>query len=357
MLPCALKAMVFTFLYITVSAMLIELNKRLTGAGGSFPFPLTLGVMHQLMTWLLSWLLYLACPSLFPGVKSAMKNSPVSIWLWFIPIGACVAGSLLLSNMAYVYCSMPFIQMLMVGNVMLTFIASVSLGVESFSWAGFIMIAITFGGGVIAAAGDVRFSILGLVIQIGSQCCEVSKIMGQNLLMWGKNHGLILPRLDPLSVVFFLAPVAFVFAAALSMLWAIHSGHNEGDSVFIWTHGAAVWHMIVASSILAFCLNVIITFMIFAVSATGFALAGIAKDIVIMFSSILFLHEAATRKQLVGSFLVFVGIMHYCMLKIHSDCFEEGQVLSGFKRVYRCLYHGFDSSEMERKKLLSERTP
>merc|ERR1719473_504146 len=106
------------------------------------------------------------------------------------------------------------------------------------------------------------------------------------------------------------------------MLCAIYSGHKEGDLILIWTHGTAVWHMIAASSALAFCLNVIITFMIFVVNATGLVLAGITKDIVIVLSSVLFLHESVTRKQLVGSFLAVMGIMHYCMLKMHSDCFE-----------------------------------
>lgn len=358
MLPCAVMAMAFTVLYIGVSALLIELNKGLLGAGGSFPFPLALCVVHQLMTSLLSLLLYLVCPSLFPGVKSAMKSvltSALSIWLWFIPIGAFVAGSLLLSNMAYEYCSMSFIQMLMVGNVILTFSASIALGLECFSWAGFIMITIIFAGGLIAATGDIRFSMLGLIVQIGSQCCEVSKILGQNLLMLGKNRdGLNVSRLDPLSLVFFLAPVASVFLGAL-MLWAIHSGHKEGDLTLIWTHGTAVWHLIAASSALAFCLHVISAFMIFVVSATGLVLAGIAKDIAIVFFSALFLHEAVTRKQLLGCFLAFMGIMHYCMLKMHSECFEDGQVFNGFKRVYGRLYQGFDSSETERKKLLSER--
>jgi drug/metabolite transporter (DMT)-like permease len=345
--------MVFTVLYVGMSAMQIELNKWLIGAGGNFPLPLALSVMHQMMTWLLSWLLYLACPCWFPGVQS----SPLSIWLWFIPIGAFAAGSLVLSHVAYAYCSMPFIQMLMVGNVMLTFIASASLGLERFSRAGFIMITIIFAGGLIAATGDLRFSILGLFLQITSQFCEVSKILCQNLLMWGKNHGLILPRLDPLSVVFFLAPVTFVFLGAL-MLWAVLSGHKEGDVILIWTHGTAVWHMISASSALAFGLNVVIAFMIFTVSATGLVLAGIAKDISITLASIFFLHEVVTRKQLVGFVLAFIGIMHYCMLKIHSDCFEEeDQIFSGFKRMYGRLYHGFDASEAERKKLLSERNP
>lgn len=359
MLPCAVMAMAFTVLYIGVSASLIELNKGLMGAGGSFPFPLALCLVHQLMTSLLSLLLYLACPSLFPGAKSALKTSPVSIWLRFIPIGACVAGTVLLSNMAYEYCSMPFIQMLMVGNVLLTFIASIALGLECFSRAGFVMIAIIFAGGLIAATGEIRFSILGLIVQIGSQCCEVSTILGQNLLMSG--NGLGVSRLDPLSVVFFLAPVASVFLGAL-MLWAIHSGHKEGDLILIWTHSAAVWHMIAASSALAFCLDVIIAFMIYVVNATGLVLAGIAKDIVIVFSSVLFLHGSVARKQLVGFFLAFMGIMHYCMLKMHSDCFEDDQVFNGFKRVYGRFYHGFDSSETiplitDRKKLLSEPTP
>lgn len=273
----------------------------------------------------------------------------------FIPIGIAFAGSVLLSNMAYEYCSVPFIQMLKEGNVVLTFIASVALGLEGFSKSGSTMILIIFVGGLIAATGEIRFSLLGLVVQLCSQVFEVSKLLGQNLLMRGKNQQGV--KLDPLSVVLFTAPLALVFLTVL-MLWCIHSGHKEGNLTLIWLRGTAVWHMILASSVLAFVLNVTIACMIWTLNATGFVIAGIVKDITIVFSAILFLHESVTRQQLVGFSLAIVGITHYSLMKMNRDCFEDDNVLQGLKRLYGRLYLGeFDASEVERKKLLKDSGP
>lgn len=346
-------ALCTTVIYIGVSASLIELNKYLMGGAGNFKFPLALCIIHQFVTSLGTWLCFLVRPDLFPGIKVAVQTSEgkfdMGVWLRFIPIGAAFAGSVLLSNMAYEYCSVPFIQMLKEGNVVLTFIASIPLGLERFSRVGCSIILIIFTGGLIAATGEIRFSLLGLIVQISSQICEVSKILGQNLLMRGK-------KLDPLSVVLFTAPLALVFLGIL-MLGCIHLGHKEGDLRLIWTQGTAVWHMIAGSAVLAFFLNITIACMIWSLNATGFVLAGIAKDITIVFSSILLLHEHVTRQQLVGFSLAIVGIMHYSMMKMNSDCFEEDRVLVGFKQVYSRVFLDRDATEAERKKLLKQSGP
>lgn len=285
----------------------------------------------------------------------------VSMWLKFIPIGLAFAGSVLLSNMAYEYCSVPFIQMLKEGNVVLTFVASIALGLERFSWSGSSIIMLIFIGGLIAATGEIRFSLLGLTVQLSSQVFEVSKLLGQNLLMRGKNQEGV--KMDPLSVVFFTAPLALAFLGVL-MIWCVHSGHKEGDLALMWTQGTLVWHMIMASALLAFVLNVIIACMIGLLNATGFVLAGIAKDITIVFSAILLLHESVTRQQLVGFSLAIIGIMHFSLMKMNSDCFEEDKILVGLKRLYgrlspggRLYTCGFDASDAERKKLLKDTGP
>lgn len=348
-----------SILYIGVSASLIECNKWLMGGDKRFPFPLALCIGHQLVTSVGTFLCFLMWPSLFPGIKSAMLTSSgkfdFSICVWFIPIGAAFAGSVLLSNWAYEYCSVPFIQMLKEGNVVLTFIGSIIVGLERFSRAGCSIVLLIFTGGLIAATGEIRFSLLGLIIQLSGQIFEVSKLLGQNWLMRGKTFKGV--KLDPLSVVLFTAPPALVFLGML-MLWCIHSGHKEGNLTLILMHGTQVWHVILVSSILAFCLNVVIACMIWSLNATGFMLAGIAKDITIVFSSILLLHESVTRQQLVGFSLAILGIMHYSLMKMNSECFEEDKgLVVGFKQVYSRLYCGSDASKAECKKLLKQSDP
>merc|ERR1719359_746264 len=81
----AIKAVSLGFLYIAVSACMIESNKWLM-LPGHFPYPLTLTTNHMLTSLVLANALRFCCPSAFPS----LQRIEVTPWfcLKFLPIGA-----------------------------------------------------------------------------------------------------------------------------------------------------------------------------------------------------------------------------------------------------------------------------
>merc|ERR1719272_2508086 len=89
---------------------------------------------------------------------------------------------------------------------------------------------------------------------------------------------------------------------------------------------------------LAFSLNIVVATVIKQLSAVGFLLAGIVKDICIIVTSAWFLGESLSAQQLVGFTLALIGVLSYSMYKQNLDCFEDDHLLQGFSRVAERLF-------------------
>lgn len=118
-----------------------------------------------------------------------------------MPIGILYAASLWLSNSAYLYLSVSFIQMtksLMPG---LVYACGVSLGTERFglgSAANMILIAF---GVLVCAIGEENLVMRGLVQQLVALLFEAARLTLVQLLMAGKGI-----RLNPLQSLYYVSP-------------------------------------------------------------------------------------------------------------------------------------------------------
>merc|ERR1719359_2405436 len=119
--------------------------------------------------------------------------------------------------------------MLMEGNVVLIYFASFLLGLERYSRTSAILVAGIFMGAAVAAYGEINFSLFGLFVQLGSQVFEVTKVLTQNVLMSSKGQ-----KLDPLTMVLFMAPVSFV----LISIFFIACHYDQLEQVYL-----ATWRM------------------------------------------------------------------------------------------------------------------
>lgn len=67
----------------------------------------------QVCTFLLTLLLFLLNPSLFPALQSMRAWSTFATYLkWLLPVAVFFSLNLVLSNEAYLYASMAFLQIL-----------------------------------------------------------------------------------------------------------------------------------------------------------------------------------------------------------------------------------------------------
>ncbi|KIZ05277.1 hypothetical protein MNEG_2682 [Monoraphidium neglectum] len=113
-----------------------------------------------------------------------------------VPIGALFAITLWLGNAAYVYLPVSFIQMLKAVTPLVVYAVGCVLGTESASWRMLVNLAVVVLGAVIAAAGEVRFMLLGVIVQVASTVSEATRLTLVQLLLQGTDI-----RLTPLSTM------------------------------------------------------------------------------------------------------------------------------------------------------------
>ncbi|CAK9048254.1 unnamed protein product [Durusdinium trenchii] len=129
-----------------------------------FPYPMVLVSLHMSCGSLLSCGLYMAMPTLFTALTDPDKKVAVDatfLWSRVLPVGLAFATSLICSNVAYEYASVPFLQMVKQSNVIIVFFLSLLAGLEQFrSNLALVLLCI-----VVATAftvnGELRFSLTG----------------------------------------------------------------------------------------------------------------------------------------------------------------------------------------------------
>lgn len=311
---------------ITCSALLINFNKYLLQAE-RFPFPLHLVLMHTAFASCFGFLLKLVCPSLFPALTdpgSSMQVDSKLICGAAIPIAVANAANILCGNMAYLYCSVAFLQMMKEGNVVLVYLGSLIAGLEVFrSQSVGVLLFITFAT-LMNVRGELNFSFTGTFIQGTSQFFEVVRIVLQATILSGTGR-----KLDPLSYVLIVMPLCFLTLASGMGVHKLVSLVAEGVPPIpqpTWQDAATVWQLLLANAFLAFTLNVSIAMFMKRSSAISLVLAGLVKDMLVVFISVYFLKEVISSVQECGFVLQLLGVFLWSLLKAFPENFEQGIV-------------------------------
>merc|ERR1740123_938848 len=167
-----------------------------------FPFSLALSAIHMIVSTVLCGLLYAVKPSMFPAMDK-VRDQRLELTKWFIPIGACFAVMLYGSNQAYMYCSVALLQFMKEANVMIVFLISCAVGLQSLGRVRVALIVWVITSASVSVSGDIRFSLVGIAFQAFSQVAECARIVLGEFVLSGR-------KFDPLSYTFFVAPTCFV---------------------------------------------------------------------------------------------------------------------------------------------------
>jgi len=295
------KKLLLCLVYIVVSAGLIRFNKLMMRRD-HFPHALALSAVHMLVSSLFCSTLYLLAPSMFPGMETS-KGQRSSLMKWFVPIGLCFAVMLFGSNQAYLYCSVTFLQFMKEANVMLVFVFSCIVGLQSFSRPRIVVIVWVIVGASISVSGEARFKWIGFIFQGVSQLAECSRMIMGEILLSGK-------KLDPLTYNLFLAPTCLV---VLVIANAAHWSPGTWGDLCAW------WPLLLGNACVAFCLNILVAAVIKECSAVGFVLTGLTKDIAIVVFSAIAFHERVTVKQAAAFVITIAGVFFWSYMKINPS--------------------------------------
>ncbi|CAN8284254.1 unnamed protein product [Cochlearia groenlandica] len=223
-----------------------------------------------------------------------------------VPIGALYSLSLWLSNSAYIYLSVSFIQMLKALMPVAVYTIGVLLKKETFrSKIMTNMVSISLGV-AIAAYGEARFDLYGVVLQLGAVGFEATRLVLIQILLTSKGI-----NLNPITSLYYVAPCCFVF---LSVPWLFveypilkENSSFRFDFVVFGTN-----------SICAFALNLAVFLLVGKTSALTMNVAGVVKDWLLIAFSWSVIKDTVTGLNLFGYGVAFLGVGYYNHCKLQA---------------------------------------
>ncbi|KAI0287546.1 TPT-domain-containing protein [Russula brevipes] len=211
-----------------------------------------------------------------------------------LPIGLLFSASLILSNTAYLYLSVAYIQMLKAFTPVAILLISWTFRIQEPNRKLAIIVFMISSGVALASHGELRFNLIGFLTQAAAVGFEASRLVMIQILL----HGL---KMDPLVSLHYYAPVCAVINLA----------------IIPFTEGLAPLYelarigplILLTNAAVAFGLNVAAVFLVGAGSGLVLTLAGVFKDILLITGSVLIFGSQITPLQVLGYSIALGGLI------------------------------------------------
>ncbi|KAK1976604.1 triose-phosphate transporter family-domain-containing protein [Colletotrichum cereale] len=300
--------------WILFSNLTILFNKWLLDTAG-FKYPVILTCWHLVFSTLATQILA-RTTTLLDGRHKVRMTSHIYLRA-VVPIGLLFSGSLVCSNLVYLYLSVSFIQMLKAAAPVAVLLTSWIWGVASPSVKTLYNILLIVAGVGLASFGEIEFSWVGFVFQMAGIVFEAVRLVMIQVLLKGDENA---QQMDPLVSLYYYAPVCAVMN--LFVAWA-----SEAKTFQMQDFYKTGFLMLLLNAAVAFMLNVSSVFLIGKTSGLVMTLTGILKNIFLIFASIIIWHTSITFMQLVGYSIALFGLV------IYSIGWDQLRALSSRKLV------------------------
>jgi drug/metabolite transporter (DMT)-like permease len=188
-------------------------------------------------------------------------------------------------------------------------------GLEKTSCLELYVVTIICTGVAITSVGETNFSWTGFIFQALAICFESSRLVLTNILMKQL-------KLDPLSSLYYIAPLCLCFIFPAHLYFEFSS--LPWDMMFTGKFAAVM----AASGAVAFSLNVAVVVLIGNTSALTLTLAGIVKDLLLVFLSVSIFGSPVTALQYFGYSMALFGLnMHKEYKKAPETAAKQVQAL------------------------------
>ncbi|KAL3535853.1 hypothetical protein ACH5RR_004314 [Cinchona calisaya] len=294
-----LKKIILSYTYVSIwiflSFTVIVYNKYILDRKMyNWPYPISLTMIHMGFCSSLAYLL----------VRVFKLVEPVSMsWdLYFksvVPIGLLYAVSLWLSNSAYIYLSVSFIQMLKALMPVAVYSIGILFKKEQFKtnvMANMLSISV---GVAIAAYGEAKFDPWGVILQLGAVAFEATRLVMIQILLNSKGI-----TLNPITSLYYVAPCCLVF---LTVPWMV----VEYPLLMETSSFRLDFFIFGTNSFCAFALNLAVFLLVGKTSALTMNVAGVVKDWLLIAFSWSVIKDAITSMNLFGYAVAFLGVCFY----------------------------------------------
>ncbi|KAH9833268.1 TPT-domain-containing protein [Rhodofomes roseus] len=213
-----------------------------------------------------------------------------------LPIGLLFSASLILSNTAYLYLSVAYIQMLKAFVPVAILLISWTFRIAEPNKKLAVIVVMISSGVALASQGELKFNIVGFLTQAAAVVFEASRLVMIQILL----HGL---KMDPLVSLHYYAPVCAIINLAVLPL-------TEGLAPFYEIARIGPW-ILLSNAAVAFLLNIAAVFLVGAGSGLVLTLAGVFKDILLISGSVLIWGTSITPLQVFGYSIALGGLVLY----------------------------------------------
>jgi len=318
----AVGGAVLALVYIGLSASMILFNKALMHEH-RFPFPVFLTTLHMVGALGMSLFMYQFAPALFPSAPQVFSEPPelddteniglhyriMAALKPFCSIAGCGAMSLVTSNWAYRVAPVSFLQMVKESHIIIVYALMVLFGLDRLRFKNTMTLVFVAICSMVAVSAQVSLSISGLVLQTICGIFGSLQLVLTNLMMSRSGKG----KIDPMTMVLCTAPVMLAFLLPANIIF-------WDPRIMEQLH--LLWRYIACNMALAFTLQVTIAVTVRSLSATGFSLASILKDLGIVFAASCVLGENLSTLQICGFLGSIFGIGLYSLMKLFPEAFE-----------------------------------
>ncbi|KAM3545544.1 hypothetical protein ARSEF1564_001538 [Beauveria bassiana] len=301
----------FILNWILFSNATILFNKWLLDTAG-FRYPIILTCWHLIFATGATQILA-RTTSLLESRKSLPINGRMYIRT-IVPIGILYTGSLVFSNLVYLYLSVAFTQMLKAGSPVAVLFTSWAFGVAEPNLAKFINILVIVIGVAVASFGEINFSLIGFIYQMLGIIFEAVRLVMIQVMLTAEGM-----KMDPLVALYYYAPVCAFFNIFVALFTELPTFKYD-DLV------NTGFTMLFLNASVAFMLNIASVFLIGKTSGLVLTLTGILKAILLVAVSVVIWKTPITLLQAVGYGIALLGLSYYSLgydgtLKVYNNSF------------------------------------
>ncbi|RAK90626.1 integral membrane protein [Aspergillus costaricaensis CBS 115574] len=264
-----------------------------------FRYPIILTTWHLVFATLATQVLA-RTTTMLDGRKRMRMDGRTYVRM-IIPIGILYSGSLVCSNIVYLYLNVSFIQMLKACGPIVTLLTSWAWHVKTPSLESFLNILLIAFSVALAVAGEVQFSWLGVIYQLASLVFDANRLVMIQILLSDEGQ-----KMDPLVTLYYSAPVC----AFTNFMIAFYTELRG----FSWSVvGETGFGVLLANAAVGFMLNVSIFVLIGKTSGLTMTLVSVPKNILLIVCSVVIWGTQITSLQMVGYAIALLGLLYYSL--------------------------------------------
>jgi len=314
-----LEILLSSLAVISCSVGLISFNNYLMD--GPFPYAVPLVFFQMAFCSIVSVVLRVLAPAWFPTMTDPSRRVHLD-WIFILwtalPIGIFYAATLVLSNQAYRWLSLAFIQMMKEGNLVLVYGLSLLCGLEVWTTRHGSVIAFALFAASLTVKGELHFNAYGFCIQLCSGLSESIRLVLASLMLSGSR------KIDPMSYVLIISPLVCLLTGGVLLVSGLAPPGLIIPGLPAFGEVVPLVPLLLANSVVAYLLNASIALLMARISPVSYLLVGMLKDIAVICVSVLVLKEAVSALQVFAFVLQIGSIAAWTLLKLHPEKFEDG---------------------------------